>query len=273
MADRLRRAVLLKSLGAEGGQIAALMGWEFLYLALAEARGWDRLAPAGIKTSFYAELDGAYARDTAIRVGDTLSLWTDTVRVDAAAMRYETVHSEAAVRVGAIVCYFPDTGIFPAGGSGQGLRLVAGPRLLARLLPNALRSYSDSEVRAIAGTTGVFYTNEYGLTDFYLNARAGVASEAADTALLVFARNHNMEIEVYRESSEKLLRDADLRHRLADPRERPAPGLCAGDPPGPALPGYLSQLERCEDDGAGKGVSGLPEGQAGRNGGAVRWLA
>ncbi len=96
------------------------MGWEFLYLALAEARGWDRLAPAGIKTSFYAELDGAYARDTAIRVGDTLSLWTDTVRVDAAAMRYETVHSEAAVRVGAIVCYFPDTGIFPAGGSARG---------------------------------------------------------------------------------------------------------------------------------------------------------
>lgn len=32
----------LASLGAEGGQIAALMGWEFLYLALAEARGWDR---------------------------------------------------------------------------------------------------------------------------------------------------------------------------------------------------------------------------------------
>ena len=48
----------------------------------------------------------------------------------------------------------------------------------------------------------------YGVTDFYINCREDVPLEQADTALLVFSRNHYMEFEIYHESSEKLLRDA-----------------------------------------------------------------
>ncbi len=176
--------------------------------ALASARGWDRLAASGIETSYYPEMDGPYRRDTALQVGDELVLRTETDSLSGDS--YVTSNHEAAVTVGAILYYFPDTGIWPASGSREGYQIVADQNLLPLLLPSTCRTQSLDTVRGLYVAQNGFQRidNEYGLTDFYITAREGVDLEAADTALLVFARNHYMEIEVYHESSEKLLRDA-----------------------------------------------------------------
>jgi len=176
--------------------------------ALSTAQGWDRLAASGIETSYYPEMDGPYRRDTALQVGDEIVLRTEIATPGDSSYSYST--QEVTVTVGAILYYFPDTGIWPVSGSREGYQIVADPSLLPYLLPSTCRTQKLDAVRSFYlmknGMRAI--DNEYGLTDFYITAREGVDLEAADTALLVFARNHYMEIEVYHESSEKLLRDA-----------------------------------------------------------------
>lgn len=176
--------------------------------ALSTAQGWDRLAASGIETSYYPEMDGPYRRDTALQVGDELVLRTETDSLSGDS--YVTSNHEVTVTVGAILYYFPDTGIWPVSGSREGYQIVADPSLLPYLLPSTCRTQSLDTVRGLYVAKNGFQRidNEYGLTDFYITVREGVDLETADTALLVFARNHYMEIEVYHESSEKLLRDA-----------------------------------------------------------------
>ena len=174
--------------------------------ALEKAEGWDRVPASGIKTSYYAEYDGVYSRDTALSVGDKLSLSADTTKVYDT--HKETTTSSTELTIGAILYYFPDAGIWPVSGTKEGYQLICAPRVIGQLLPGAIRTYSDSEIRAIKGTLGVFYDNEYGITNFYLRARDGQPLEEADTALLVFARSNYMDLDIYHESSEKLLQDA-----------------------------------------------------------------
>ena len=177
--------------------------------ALWESQGWDRLAAAGIDVSYYAEFDGVYSRDTAVQVGDTLHLGMDVDFVSG--MSYGKESTEAEVTVGAILYYFPGEGIWPVSGSREGYQIVGGFSLMTSLAPNAGLTRNLDSVHAIYASAGMFAGIEnsgYGATDFYINAAEGVEREAADTALLIFARNHYMDIEVYYESSAKLLRDA-----------------------------------------------------------------
>ncbi len=174
--------------------------------ALAGAKGWERLAALGIQTSYYAEFDGAYLRDESVQVGDTLALQTITKSLNGT--QYVTTVNTSAATVGAIIYYFPDTGVWPFAGDSEGYQIVCGAKLLKEALPFAVSTKTRDGIRAIASANGVFYTNEYGRTDFYINAKDDIPAEDADTALLIFARENHMEIEVYRESMEKLLSDA-----------------------------------------------------------------
>ena len=173
---------------------------------LSRAKGWDRIAASGISTSYYAEYDGIYSRDDSISVGDTLSLHTTTARVVETV--YETSENFGEITVGAILYYFPDTGIWPFAGDSEGYQIICSPSIIRMMLPDSVMSRTREAIRAIAKGNNVFYTNEYGFTDFYINGRGDLSTEEVDTALLVFARSNGMEIEVYHESSEKLLRDA-----------------------------------------------------------------
>lgn len=176
--------------------------------ALASAQGWDRLAASGIETSYYAEMDGPYCRDEALHVGEEITLRTETFSV--VGDNYTSSQQEVTVTVGAILYYFPDTGIWPVSGTREGYQILAGSALLSKLLPSAGYTRNPDAVRSLYIAKNGFSAidNEFGLTDFYITASPEVDLETADTALLIFARNHYMEIEVYHESSEKLLRDA-----------------------------------------------------------------
>lgn len=175
--------------------------------ALRTANGWERLAASGIATSYYAEYDGVYSRDTAIQAGGQLPMqvtyqsivndqWISSVK-------------EAAPTVGAILYYFPEEGIWPFS-SGEGWQVAGSPALLSQLKPMACMTLTQEAARAqyLRQSALEQLSGSYGVTDFYINCREDVSLEQADTALLVFARNHYMEFEIYHESSEKLLRDA-----------------------------------------------------------------
>ena len=174
----------------------------------ADAPARERLAAAGIRTSFYAEYDGTYQRDTLFQPGDPLSLAAVTrmlVGAGGSAPRFEerVVHTD--VKVGGIVYYFPEEGGWPIAGSGGAYQIICSPRVIGGILPNAIRTRTDDEVRSL--TVGNFHSGA-GHTDFYINGKENLSREDIDTALLIFARSRYMDIEFYHESSEKLLQDA-----------------------------------------------------------------
>ena len=118
------------------------------------------------------------------------------------------VPRSASPTVGAIVYYFPGTAVWPLG-VGEGWQVVASPKVLSSVLESTCRRRSKEEVRAIYLQQNAFemLVSSFGTTDFYIDCAPDVSLETADTSLLIFARNHYMELEVYHESSEKLLRD------------------------------------------------------------------
>lgn len=176
--------------------------------AVQTAEGWDRLAAAGVETSYLAEYDGVYLRDEAVQVGDVLHLETVSTSIEGDSYRQQ--ETEADVTVGALLYYFPDTGLWPLSGSGEGYQIVAAPQLLRTLLPAAGTTLNTQTVRALYLQQNAMSALDgaYGATDFYITCAEDVEKRDADTALLIFARNHYMEIEVYHESSEMLLRNA-----------------------------------------------------------------
>lgn len=176
--------------------------------ALAAASGWGRLAVSGIDTSYYKEYDGIYSRDTAVQVGDTLEMGTTTYTFTEE--DYSAGTQNARVTVGAILYYFPEEGIWPVSGSREGYQIVTSLSLIKQLIPQAGLTRGLSAIRAarVQAKTMSSIDKSYGFTDFYLNAGEGLDLDEVDTTLLIYARNHYMDIEVYHESSEKILQDA-----------------------------------------------------------------
>ncbi|MBQ8611732.1 MAG: FtsX-like permease family protein [Oscillospiraceae bacterium] len=173
--------------------------------ALANAEGWARLDAAGIRTTYYPEYRLRYKQDRTVQAGDTVQLAAKTRMVSADPPGFSYNTKNLTTRVGAVIYYFPEEGIWPASGSGEGYHIVCAPHLAAKLLPNAIRTRTDSEIRAIK-VGGLI--DACGSTDFYINGAEGLSRETIDTALLVWARSNYMDIDFYHESNEKLLQDA-----------------------------------------------------------------
>ncbi len=168
----------------------------------------ERLAAAGLRTGFYAEYDGVWQRDAVLQPGDPLSLASVTRMLEGAggsSPQFVERLQRMDVTVGGIIYYFPEEGVWPIAGSGSAYQVIGSSRVLAALLPNAVRTRTDDEVRSLAA---VEFTTGTGTTDFYINGVEGLPREEIDTALLIFARSRYMDIEFYHESSEKLLQDA-----------------------------------------------------------------
>lgn len=177
--------------------------------ALSRLSGWERLSASGIDTSFYPEYKGVYQREEAIRPGSTLHLASETVSITMAGSSpsYRTTTLDAYVSVGAVIHYFPEQGIWPVSGSGEGYQIVCSPTVVSQVLKDAIRTRSAVEIQAIKNTSSVGLGSNYGSTDFYITLPDGADTDAADTALLIYARSRSMDIEFYHESSRKLLQD------------------------------------------------------------------
>lgn len=174
--------------------------------ALAESTGWARLDAAGLRTTYYPEYRLQYKRDQTLKPGDSILLAAKTRMIDASSAKFVYNTKTMNVKVGGIIHYFPGEGIWPASGSGEGYHIVCSSLLPAKLLPNAIRTRTENEIRAIRVGDGLI--DACGTTDFYINGAKDLPREEIDTALLVWARSHYMEIEFYHESNEKLLQDA-----------------------------------------------------------------
>ena len=169
----------------------------------AEGTGWDRVSSSGIDITFYEEYKNIYKKDDGLSVGDKITIGAQTRYVGGTQYDYKIVTDTA--KVGAIIYYFPDEGIWPISGSDEGYQIVCSSKFAGHILPNTMRTRSSNEIRSFKI---MYMSSGYGTTDFYINAKEGLSKYKVDTALLVYARSEYMDIEFYHESNEKLLQDA-----------------------------------------------------------------
>ncbi|MBR5873078.1 MAG: ABC transporter permease, partial [Oscillospiraceae bacterium] len=173
--------------------------------ALQTATGWERVSALGIDTSYYKEYRNAYDKDTAVSVGSKITIGAHTRYISNITLTYTYRLITENVKVGAIIYYFPEEGIWPISGSEEGYQIICSSKLCGSVLPNSMRTRSTNEIRAFKV---MYMSSGYGTTDFYINAKEGLSKYDVDTTLLVYARSEYMDIEFYHESNSKLLQDA-----------------------------------------------------------------
>ena len=169
----------------------------------AEGFGWERVSSSGIDTTFYEEYRHIYDKDGSLSVGSKITVGAQTRYVGGIKYDYKIITDTA--RIGAIIYYFPDEGIWPISGSDEGYQIVCSSKFAGHILPNSIRTRSHNEIRSFKI---MYMSSGYGTTDFYINAKEGLSKYDVDTKLLVYARSEYMDIEFYHESNQKLLQDA-----------------------------------------------------------------
>ncbi len=165
--------------------------------------GWENLSELGIETSYYKEYRNIYEHDPAAEAGKEITVAAETRSPKETYYSYEYMQHD--YKIGAVIYYFPEEGIWPLGANGEGYQIVCSEKAMTKILFEAYRTRSADELRALEIMN---MASGYGTTNFYINAKEDVPREDADTALLIFSRANYMDIEFYHESSQKLLNDA-----------------------------------------------------------------
>ncbi len=169
----------------------------------AEGKGWERVSSSGIDTTFYEEYRHIYKKDDGLSVGDKITIGAQTRYIGGNTYEYKIIRD--TVRVGAIIYYFPDEGVWPISGSDEGYQVICSSKFAGHILPNSMRTRSSNEIRSFKI---MYMSSGYGTTDFYINAKDDLSRYDVDTDLLIYARSKYMDIEFYHESNSKLLQDA-----------------------------------------------------------------
>ncbi len=167
--------------------------------------GWENLSELGIETSYYPEYKNNYDIDTSVSLGNEIFIGAETRSVAEGGNVYNYQYNETGLKIGAIIYYFPEEGIWPLGANGEGFQIICSEKAMSKVLPNTYRTRNNDELRALEIMN---MASGYGTTDFYINIKDYVSREDADTALLIFSRANYMDIEFYHESSQKLMNDA-----------------------------------------------------------------
>lgn len=170
--------------------------------AIRDAKDWDRVSASGTDITFYEEYKNFYDTDKAYPAGSYITIGAQTRYMGGSSYTYKIETSK--VKIGAVINYFPDGGIWPISGSDEGYQIICSSKLATDILPNAMRTRSSNEIRAFKI---MYMSTGYGTTDFYINAKDDISKYDADTKLLIYARNEYMDIEFYHESNSKLLQD------------------------------------------------------------------
>ncbi|MBE6881950.1 MAG: ABC transporter permease [Ruminococcaceae bacterium] len=167
-----------------------------------ELYGWNSLSLLGIETSFYSEFRNIYKSDSAAEAGGKITIAAETRSPKETYYEYE--YSERDFKIGAVIYYFPEEGIWPLSGSGEGWQIICSEKAMSSILFESYRTRTESELRALEIMN---MASGYGTTNFYINIKEDVYRDDADTALLIYSRANYMDIEFYHESSQKLLND------------------------------------------------------------------
>ncbi len=165
--------------------------------------GWENLPKLGIETSYYSEYKNIYERDSAAEAGTEIRLMAETRSVVGEYYKYEIFENN--YKIGAVIYYFPEEGIWPISGSNEGWQIICSEKAMSSILFETYRTRSNEEMRALEIMN---MASGYGTTEIYINIKENVSYDEADTALLIFSRSNYMDIEFYHESSQKLLNDA-----------------------------------------------------------------
>ncbi len=193
--------VLVPRYLADGGEAAARPS----DAETMEALDRDRQPGALLELSFEPDMADLTEADTAIRAGDSITLWAESNRLRGEEL--VTTRSEATVRVAAVVSIL-DEPLWPFSGETPVYWILSGDRLVYRIYPNAGTRMPAEQVPYHKLMTRVYAPDCYGHTKFYLTNPAGADGIAQDTAAANFAEAYGLDFDNLRLLNERVESDA-----------------------------------------------------------------
>ncbi len=149
-----------------------------------------------------------YQADTTVRVGDELTVGGVTRMVSEFSEDNYTYLRQIKVKVGAVIRYFPDTGIWPFSDNGMGYLLVGNFALPTKIYDKADLRLDAAGAKRFELMAGVFYPDSRGKTYFYVYGNDKATRENTDLALLSLARDYGFRLNNYRETNKALYNEA-----------------------------------------------------------------
>lgn len=139
--------------------------------------------------------------DRSVQPGMNITLAGRNQEMDTTAMTSVIRWKERTVRVGGILRYFPDEGVWPFSGEKYPFAVICGDKLLTGVYPAAFSTMSQDQARDFRTTQPLFYPYCYGQTIFQAYVDSGAGQGETLTPLLRAARAYSMPLYNYRDSN------------------------------------------------------------------------
>jgi len=156
----------------------------------------------------------AFAAEPGIQVGDSIALEGDTVSVSETAGTTSKA-SGKVVRVGAIIYYFPGTGLYPLSEHLRAYTVIGSDAVMSAVYPKAPQSYMKNVLQSFFVMNEVYFEDTFGRMYFQLYANENATRENTDFYLESFAKEHAMQLTIFRESNQKIYNAAQNGMLLA----------------------------------------------------------
>ncbi len=156
----------------------------------------------------------AFEKEPGLQVGDTIALEGETVFISESTGTTAQA-SGKVVRVAGIIYYFPDTGLYPLSEHLRGFTVIGSDAVMTAVYPKAPQSYMKNVLQAFFVMNEVYFQDTFGRSYFQLYANENATRENTDFYLESFAKDHAMQLTIYRESNQKLYNAAQNGMLLA----------------------------------------------------------
>ena len=167
--------------------------------------------------SFSPSSASAWEKDGTIAPGKQLTLGTDAYVMGEKNSGYtQNLHE---VRVGAVIRYFPEKGIWPFAGEPRSHVIVGSRKAMSRLYSDGFTTYDPEQMQFIDTRVRYFMPTEYGTGVWNLYAKEDAAVETTLSPLSRFAKQEHLTLHNHMDSKrsvyEKAVASAILAGTLA----------------------------------------------------------
>lgn len=146
-----------------------------------------------------------YNKPEFIKPGDFIKLSSDDEKVTGSS--YVISHTTKEVKVGGIIYYFPDEGVWPFSESTAPYTVISSISCMEAIYPNSRFGLYPNSLAERKLAVETLYPNRYGRTLWYLKTDSIAEDVILDSKVLAFANNNGYTVYNYKQSNSKLYQE------------------------------------------------------------------
>lgn len=131
-----------------------------------------------------------WKRDESIQAGDTITVGVDDMRI--VDTTYVYTQQTQQVKVGAVIRYFPDQGVWPFSGDVQSHVVIGSRKLMASMYGDGFTTYENEDMEWMDARISAFNLTSYGRAYYSLYAEQDAAMETTLSPVIRVAREFSM---------------------------------------------------------------------------------